>query len=502
MKKYMAIFIAISMLVLAGCSTNEDADKSSILTETVPEQEGTDENTESVVEEESTSTVEDITMPDDDYTKDLDEGITFSDGEEILITQSGTYEFTGDYTSSTITVNVNKDTDEGVVYLVLNNANITSETGTPINIIEAKDVVIVIEGENTVTQGAITTTDTEFPSAALYSKADTVITGDGSLDVATLYQDGINSRDDLIIENVTITVSAVEHGIEGKDLLAIDNANIDITSGKDGIRASNDEDFEKGNLIITSGNFVIHAQHDGIAAEQTLQIDSGDFNITTGGGFVEVLNEITRGEGSGNIDSATDLLEDSMRSLKGGNITINTGVFVLNSYEDTVHANGVLTINGGDFDILSGDDALHADTDLVINDGEILVQNGYEGIEGETVTINGGDINVSVLDDAVNANSDTGFVKFTGGTIYLKCMGDGIDSNGDLLIEGGDIIVNVDAIYSGGDGNIDVTGTYSISGGSVTDENGNEISTNTTGNPKDGEMMPSNNHQNGNRPRR
>ncbi len=487
MKNILLIALLLLIFVFGGCSQNNNASTDSGVL---------NESTQSSNEQAAGETIEAITYPDVDLKDDVSATPQAISDDEITITQSGTYEFTGDYAS--ITVNVNKDVDDGVVYLMLNDVNITSETGTPINIIEAQNVVIMLSGENTVTQGEITTTDEEFPSAAIYSKADTLITGDGSLTVNTLYKDAIDSRDDLVIENVSVTVNAIEHGIEGKDLLAFDNVNINVTAGRDGIRTSNDEDVEKGNLIITSGNFVINALHDGIAAEQTLQIDDGNFDITTGGGFVEVLNEITRGEGSGNTVSATDLLEDSMRSLKGTNITINGGEFLLSSYEDTVHANGVLTINSGDFDILSGDDALHADTDLVINSADILVQNGYEGIEGETVTINGGHINVTVLDDAMNANSDTGFIKITGGTIYLKCQGDGIDSNGDLIIEGGDIVIDVDAVYSGGDGELDVSGTYTISGGSVTDENGNEVSTNTS--MPGGGMMPSNNRPGGNRP--
>ncbi len=516
MKRYILILSAILTFILAGCEANEGMDSSAdtngsekvvedtrdpqediedtsdiqvdtedtsdiqVDTEDTSEPESNiDENAENQLSTEDASIVEEVSAPIEDSTEALGEGKVFSNDEEILITQSGTYEFSGDYIENTITVNVDKEADDGIVYLVLSGANITSDRGTPISIIEAQDVVIVLKGENTVTQGAITTTDTEFPSAAIYSKADTAITGEGSLTVNTLYMDGIDSRDDLIIEDAQITVNAVEHGIEGKDLLTIENASINVTSGRDGIRTSNDEDLEKGNLIITSGDIVVNALHDGIAAEQTLQIDGGSFDITTGGGFVEVLNEITRGEGSGNTISATDLLEDSMRSLKGTNITINGGEFILNSYEDTVHANGVLTINSGYFDILSGDDALHADTDLIINNIDVTVQNGYEGIEGETVTINGGDMSVTVLDDAVNANSDAGFVKIAGGNIYLKCSGDGIDSNGDLIIEGGDIVLDVDAVYSGGDGYLDVTGTYSMTGGSITDENGNAVSLNT-----------------------
>ncbi len=502
MNRFFLIAIFLSVLILSGCNQNSDQiNESGIPYENTSSdsQHADSENgditaTPELDSQDEISTPPEANLEDEIITSsdvDLEDEITTSseiiNDDEFIITSSGTYEFTGDYSS--ITVNVNKDIDEGTVYLILDGATIATDMGTPINIIEAKDIEIMLIGENTVTQGAIITNDEDFPSGAVHSKADMLITGDGRLTVNTLYMDGINSRDDLVIESGYITVNAVEHGIEGKDLLAISNATIDVTSGRDGIRTSNDVDLEKGNLIITSGDIMINAQHDGIAAEQTLQIDGGRFDIQTGGGFLEVLNEITRGEGSSGV-SATDLLEDSMRSLKGTNIIINDGEFLLDSYEDTVHANGVLTINGGNFNILSGDDAFHADTDLVINNGELSVQYGYEGIEGETVTINGGNIIITVLDDAVNANSDTGFVKITGGTIFLKCQGDGIDSNGDLIIEGGNIVIDVDAIYSGGDGEIDVTGIYSMSGGSITDENGNELSPNTTGNIQPGGVRP------------
>ncbi len=434
-------------------------------------------NSNSAVEGSSTAYLE---YPTKDYLSDLSESVTFSDGEEILITKSGTYEFSGDYTTSTITVNVDKDADEGIVYLVLNQANINSQDSTPINVIEAKDVVIVLEGQNTVTQGAITTTDEEFPSAAIYSKADTVIIGDGSLDVTTSYNDGINSRDDLVIEGATINVDAVEDGIVGKDFLAIKEANLSITAGKDGLKASNTDEADKGNTLIVSGQLNINAQNDGISAEQILQIDGGSFDIKTGGGFVEVLNDITVGEGSGNTVQPSSLLEDSMKGLKGLNILLNGGELSISSYEDAVHADENLIINGGEYNILTGDDALHAELDLIINDIDLAVEDGYEGIEGSTITINGGDISVNVLDDAMNASSDSGYIVITGGTIYLACQGDGIDSNGDLFIEGGEIVIDVNAVYTGGDSELDVTGEYSITGGSVTDAMGNQVDANQT----------------------
>ncbi len=485
MKKYIAVIVAVSILVVAGlgvfiwASVSGDGDVSTPL---------------------ETASVGNLSFPSDDFTKDLGESIIFSDGEEILITQSGTYEFTGDYTKSTITVNVDKDTDEGVVYLVMNDANIYSEDSTPVNIIEAKDVVIVLSGDNTITQGQITTTDTEFPSAALYSKADTVITGQGSLTVETLYQDGINSRDDLIIDGTNITVNAVEDGIVGKDFLAIRDTAINLEVGKDGIKSSNDEDLEKGNLLIVSGTFNIDAENDGISSENILQIDDGDFEISSGGGYTGVIK--TPSSGGMGIDTGggfnphqspgeegmTDeefeeedddlILDESMKGIKAVNyITINGGTFNISSYEDTVHSNGDVIINGGDFTINAGDDGFHGDNIVTVTGGNINVENCFEGIEGVVVNISGGDIIINTNDDGINGSSDTGGINISGGDIeiYFAVGGDGIDSNGYYTQTGGDIVITATSYSDANNAPLDVDGTVTMSGGTIVDEDGNDV---------------------------
>ncbi len=479
MKKTLMVFLMISLLVFAGCAKTDES--------TAGNSAGTAQP--SLAESNQTAASE-MEFPDTSFTDEIGDSAIPMSEEDVSITESGTYEFSGEYNS--ITVNVDKDIDDGAVHLILNSAHISNENSTPVNIIEAQDVVITLQGENTVTQGEIVTTDEEFPSAALYSRADTTIVGSGSLTVTTSYNDGINSRDDLIIEGGTIIVNAVADGIVGKDLLAISQSNITVVAGKDGLKASNDEEADKGNLIITNGDFNITAQNDGISSEQTLQIDGGNFSILSGGGFVEVLNEITRGEGSSGIVQPSSLLEDSMKGIKGLNIVLNGGEFDISSYEDAIHANNNLTINSGTYAIISGDDAIHADIDLTINDISLTVENAYEGLEGETVTINGGNISINVLDDAINASSETGYVRITDGTISLKSMGDGIDSNGDLTIEGGTITIEVNAIYSGGDSELDVSGVYSISGGSIVDENGNEIEPTSLGGGGGGGAAPGN----------
>ncbi len=388
----------------------------------------------------------------------------------LYITESGSYNLTGTYES--IEVNVDKNIDDGIVNLNLENVNITTDDLTPINIIEAEDAVINLIGENTINQGEIKTDDPEFPSAALYSKADLRIIGEGSLIVNTSYRDGINSRDNLVIEDVSIEVNALEDGIVGKDFLEITNSNVVIKAGKDGLKSSNSDDYEKGNLLINSGTFVIEANNDGISAEQNLEISDGTFKITTNNGYKEVLNSITVGEGSGGIIQPSSQLESSMKALKANYIIINNGVFEISSYEDGIHANNDLTINNGELIIKSGDDAIHAENMLTINNGTIDIEVGYEGIESKDITINEGDITIDVLDDGINAAS---LLLINGGKIFIKSQGDGIDSNEDLTIKGGEIIIDNHAIYSNGDAALDVTGVYTKTGGTVTDLEGKEV---------------------------
>ncbi len=414
-------------------------------------------------------------FPDTDISN-IDLNVEVTTGSDIVITNSGTYKFEGEYES--ININVDKDVDDGDIYLVFNDVIINNNNGTPVNIVEGENVIILLEEDsyNEITQGIIETNDTEFPSAAIYSKTDLLITGSGTLEITTEYNDGINSRDDLVIENSTIIVDSVGDGLVGKDLVAIENSTITIESLKDGIKSSNSEDSLLGNIIITSGSYNINVLNDGINSQNTLQIDGGEFTIVTGSGFKEVLNSITMGEGPGTTTQPTDLLEDSMKSLKGEYIIINDGIFDLSSYEDAIHSNSSLLINDGNFKILSVDDAIHADTELEINNGTINIENAYEGIEGYSITINGGQLNIVVLDDGINASSEDGYIKISGGTLYVYARGDGIDSNGDLLVTGGNTIVEVDAIYSGGDSELDVGGTFEFTGGTLTDETGNSIS--------------------------
>ena len=102
--------------------------------------------------------------------------------------------------------------------------------------------------------------------------------------------------------------------------------------------------------------------------------------------------------------------------------------------------------------------------------GILNITAGYEGLDTELhLTLNGGNINIYSQDDGINVNEDgVSVVTINGGALHilagLGSEGDGIDSNGFLVINGGTVIAMANpAADSGLDSDC---GSY-INGGTV-----------------------------------
>ncbi len=423
-----------------------------------------------------------------------------ADGSQIAIISAGTYSISGTLDDGQIIVNTK---DEGTVRLILNGANITCYTSAPIYVKNAEKTVITLaEGtENLVTDGdsyivedsLIEDSESIEPNAAIFSKDDLTINGNGSLTVNANYNNGIQSKDDLKITGGNITVNAVNDGIKGRDSIAVKKANITVDAGADGMQSNNDKNEEKGYVFIESGTIAIIAGNDGIQAETSLVISGGNITISSGGGSANSSRHIgeegnTWGDwGNRGMDmentSDSDSTSGSAKGLKAGvNITIAGGTINIDSSDDSIHSNDSLTINGGNIMLASGDDGMHSDSTLEINGGELSITKSYEGIESAVITINDGDIHITSSDDGINVRggndgssidgrpgqnefnySGNNWLYINGGYTVINATGDGLDINGSINMTAGDVII--DGPTSDMNGATDYLGTFTVTGG-------------------------------------
>ena len=394
-------------------------------------------------------------------------------GTTVTLTKEGVYLLSGTLTEGTLVIAVQ---DKEKVQLVLKDAHIQNSTDPCIYVESADKVFVTLaEGtENTLTGGE------SFSSgdAVLFSKADLTLNGAGSLTVTAPAGHAVTSKDDLVITGGKYALSSASHGLDANDSIRIKAGELTIHAGKDGIHAENTEDGTLGFFYASGGDLKIEAEGDGVSAGAYMQITGGSFDILAGGGSVNASKDHSDNWGGmggpGRRDAQNTTTEDSASSMKGlksgGDMILSGGNFTMDCADDAVHSNASMVVSSGEFTVATGDDGFHAEETLSITGGNIVVTESYEGLEAHHIQVQDGNIRLTCTDDGLNAaggvdssgtdggrdgmygrpggggpggmggNSD-GSVVITGGTLYIKSSGDGIDANGTLTISGGHVTV-------------------------------------------------------------
>lgn len=414
------------------------------------------------------------------------------EGSKITVTEEATYVISGELNDGMLIVEAS---ETAKLQLVFDGVNITSETSAALYVSEADKVFVTLaEGsDNTLSNGgSFIAIDDNNIDATLFSKQDLTLNGTGSLTVTSPAGHGIVCKDDFVITGGNYTVNSSSHGLDANDSVRITDATINIDAGKDAIHAENAEDASLGFIYIAGGTIKAEAEGDGISAGAYMQISNGTINLLSGGGSVNGSKEHSDNFGGfmgggpggpggmreGEAQSNQETIDDSGSSMKGlkatGSLLVSDVNITINSADDSVHSDDSVIINGGTFTIASGDDAFHAENTLTITGGEINISESYEGFEALHIDVQGGDIRLVASDDGLNAaggtdqsgteggrdgmfggapggmgggrpeggpggmsaNSD-GSIKISGGTLYIKSLGDGVDANGTLEISGG-----------------------------------------------------------------
>lgn len=372
----------------------------------------------------------------------------------ITISKSGTYVFSGNLDNGQVVVDVG---DKETVRIVLNNAIISSSTSAAIHIKNSDKTIITLEKDsnNTLSDAKkYKDTSNNAPTGTIFSSDDLVFNGSGILNVNGNFNNAIVSRDDLKIANGNFIIYSVDDGIIGKDMLSVLDGIFDINVKGDGISSTNDKDADKGFIVINGGKFKITSGNDSIQAETSIVLNDGNFNILSGGG-------------SSILATKEEKILESAKGLKANNyIVINNGTFNINSLDDAIHSNNSVEINNGEIIISTDDDAIHANKILTINNGNIDIKNCYEGLEAIDITINKGKITIIAIDDGLNANLDNiSSISINGGDLFINASGDGIDSNNNIEMTGGNVVLYGSKRQN--DGAIDYDGTFIISGGTI-----------------------------------
>lgn len=170
---------------------------------------------------------------------------------------------------------------------------------------------------------------------------------------------------------------------------------------------------------------------DTVDAGAIVQIADGTENTLNGSYVAKIYKSVVLNEDGTEITDSKKLhkYDGALYSKMTMNIEGDTGILNVNAENEGIDSELHLTINGGIINIVSGDDGINTNEDGV-----------------SVTTVNGGTLNIKVSENAEE--------------------GDGIDSNGWIVINGGNIFSQ--ACSKSGDAGIDSDNGIYINGGTLT----------------------------------
>lgn len=404
------------------------------------------------------------------------------DGNTVTFAAQGTYLVSGELEGQLVV-----DTpDAEKVKLILCGVSVTCAQGPALLVNTAQKKVVLYSAKDSInlfSDGTDYYTEAEdgtsggLPNACIWSAEDLKLDGQGSIYVTGNCDKGINTKDDLEIAGGNLYVSAIGAGVRGNDSVTVSGGYVHVlSSAGDGIKTAN-TDQGKGDFVISGGEIYIDCFGDGISSSSSLSVTGGTIAIKTagtvdasaastqtntgwggpgggrpGGGGPGGMNE---GNSNKSSTSAKGLKSVGLLLITGGNITVDCT-------DDAIHSDSAVQIDDGNLYLSASDDGIHGEQSAMIGGGVIEIAKSYEGIEAIEITVNGGTIRLTASDDGFNAcggtsmmggfgrpgqsdnstaSDETPLLTFNGGYTVVNASGDGIDSNGQIVVTGGTVIV-------------------------------------------------------------
>lgn len=281
-----------------------------------------------------------------------------------------------------------------------------------------------------------------------------------------------NSQSKDIADNTTASSASSDTGSESSSSASPDadsennsstSSDADSTSTK-GIKSD-------GALYVNGGTFTINSADDSFHSNSDATINDGTYTISSGDDGIHADSALL-------VNGGTITVTESYEGLEGLNITINDGKIDITASDDGMNAAGGNDASGfggrgGDgFKGMQAPDAAQKSDDTSDNTSDNTQKPNDTSDMAQTT----GNITVaaqksdSASDTAQNtdtASDDEMWMVINGGYVHVLAGGDGLDSNGDLTINGGEVYV--DGPSDNGNSAIDYgdKSSFYINGGTV-----------------------------------
>lgn len=277
-----------------------------------------------------------------------------------------------------------------------------------------------------------------------------------------------NSQSKDIADNTTASSASSDTGSESSSSTSPDadsennsstSSDADSTSTK-GIKSD-------GALYVNGGTFTINSADDSFHSNSDATINDGTYTISSGDDGIHADSALL-------VNGGTITVTESYEGLEGLNITINDGKIDITASDDGMNAAGGNDASG--FGGRGGDGfkgMQTPDSARKSNDTSDNTQKSYDTSDTAQTT---GNITVAAqkqdnisdtAQDTDAVSDDEMWMVINGGYVHVLAGGDGLDSNGDLTINGGEVYV--DGPSDNGNSAIDYgeKSSFNINGGTV-----------------------------------
>lgn len=364
------------------------------------------------------------------------EGANFYGGV-LTIREGGNYSLSGELENGQIVVNI-KDRD--AVTLYLNGVKVYNSYDPALEVKSAGHTLLVTQKEtiNRLQSGAkqpvIPIGEGEGSGAAIYSKNDLFLAGDGVLQVLGYINNGIQADGSLAIESGEINVVAVNTALKSGYAVIIRDGEFMLNAGGDGIRADGSGSEGQGSISISDGRFSLKCGGDGMQAATLLDISNGVYTIDSGAGLAEA-----RQGDADNTPSAKGLKSGEKMRLAECSLSIQ-------SPDDAIHSGGELLFAGASSTLHTEKTGVYAAGALNVTVGTLHIVESAQGMEGAPVNIRRGDLFISSagsgIHSAARGAQDSHDLTVSGGHLEIDSGEHALFSEGNLLLKGGSILIN------------------------------------------------------------